>query len=293
MAWTDGGTGAYYPGGGPGSPGRPGSYCPQGWEEDFDRSQMSTQVLIARAAPTDVPVLRYTWSPAPGSLPPPAGTINLNSNPNEATHLYVRKVDAAGTDATLWLRYLHGKGDCSVNVKDAENKSRTYRVTAEPVEYDAYFDVPVFWTEGTEILPPGAVDLTLSITAETPRLYQDAYGVGHYGRMTFQRTDLLNTETDLFVTLADRILEVRGSNSVPRLEAVTLDARTGDHGIHNMNLMSSAAPEKPSRYLCRLRVDDRVIFERMCFASAVRHFVARDEWTLRITLDIAEWAGTL
>ena len=57
--------------------------------------------------------------------------------------------------------------------------------------------------------------------------------------------------------------------------------------------MSTADPGKPSRYLMRLAVDDRLIFDRMCFATAVRHVIARDEWTMRITLDIAEWAAQL
>ena len=112
--------------------------------------------------------------------------------------------------------------------------------------------------------------------------------------MPFQVTDLINTSKDLFETLADRILEVRGSNSVPRLETVTIDARTGKTWpTQNMTLMSTAAPEKPSRYLMRLEVDDRTIFDRMAFCVAVRHFISPEEWTMRITLDIAEWAGTL
>jgi hypothetical protein len=30
----------------------------------------------------------------------------------------------------------------------------------------------------------------------------------------------------------------------------------------------------------------------MCFASSIRHLITRDEWTLTIGLDIAEWAAT-
>ena len=58
-----------------------------------------------------------------------------------------------------------------------------------------------------------------------------------------------------------------------------------------MDLMSTASPEKPSRYAMRLAVDERPIYDRMCFVAGVRHFISPDEWTLRITLDIAEWAG--
>jgi hypothetical protein len=136
------------------------------------------------------------------------------------------------------------------------------------------------------------VTVTLSIGTEVPQLWTDPYGVFHYGYLTFTRTDLINTDRDLFAKLADRILEVRGSNSVPRLQAVTIDARTGSP-MANMRMMSAAAPEKPSRYRMFLHVDERTIYDRMSFATAVRHFISHDEWTLRITTDIAEWAAQL
>jgi hypothetical protein len=273
-----------------GTPGVPGSVCPQGWTEDFDRAQMSTQVFMGRNPPEGVPVLRYDF-PSSGSVPPAAGSISMNGTQTGATRLYASS-SAAGVDAGVWLAYLHGTCTVTIASLGTDTKSRTYGVTGDVVEHAGYYEVPIFWTGGTDAIPNGAVDVTLSIATEPPLLYEDAYGVGHYGRMPFQRTDLVSTDRDLFGTLADRILEIRGSNSVPRLESVTIDARTG-HGFptHNMNLMSLASPEKPSRYLCRLKVEDRLIFDRMCFATNVRHFISRDEWTLRITLDIAEWAA--
>jgi hypothetical protein len=113
-------------------------------------------------------------------------------------------------------------------------------------------------------------------------------------RLNFTRTDLINTTTSLFETLADRILEVRGSNSVPRVESVTVDARTGRHfPLHNMTAMSAVRPEKPSRYKLRLQVGGRLIFDRMMFATSVRHTIERDEWSTVITFDVAEWAAQL
>jgi hypothetical protein len=204
--------------------------------------------------------------------------------------MYVSKTADGAIDATIWLAYLHA--NCTVTVQTADNKTKGYRVVADPTEHATHFELPIAWTAGTEVVPPGPVVLILTIAAETPQLWQDIYGVEHYGRMTFIRTDLINTDRDLFETLADRILEVRGSNSVPRLEAVTLDARTGPP-LRNMGVMSSASPEKPSRYRMFLIVDGRTVYDRMCFATAVRHFIGPREWTARITLDIAEWAAQL
>lgn len=286
----------------PSVPGNAGSYCPTSWDEDFDRAQMSTQVLIGHGTPSNVPVLRYDF---PGSFadPPAAGAITMDNTQQTATVMRVAKTDQGGTDQSVWLRYITPDATVTITsaaraTPDDNNKRRGYRVVGAPVEHASYFAWPIFWSEGTDAIDPGPVDLTLGVVAETPQLWQDDFGVDHYGRLTFNRTDLIRVDplTDpVYKTLADRILEVRGSNSVPRLEAVTIDARTGPdwYPIHNMNLMSSAAPEKPSRYMCCLKVDGRTIFSRMCFASGIRHFIARDEWTTRITLDLAEWAGTL
>ena len=130
------------------------------------------------------------------------------------------------------------------------------------------------------------------IGQEVPQLWVDTYGVAHYGRMTFNRTDLINTDRDLFEKMADRILEVRGSNSVPRLEAVTIDARTGTPlPQHRPDV--AGRPGETVALPDDAHVDGRIIYDRMCFATAVRHFIGRSEWTLRITLDIAEWAAQL
>ena len=285
-----------------GHPGHVGSLCPSSWTEDFDRAQMSTQVLINHATPTDVPVFRYNF---PGSFanPPPSATICLNAPQTTATVMRVHKTDGNGDNIAVWLRYV--QEECGVTIKsvarsdpDKRNITRGYRVTGTPTEQANHFDIPVTWIAGTQAIDPGFVDLTLQIVGETPLIYQDTFGVNHYGRLTFTRTDLIRTEPvadPVYETLADRILEIRGSNSVPRLESVTIDARTGPdwYPIRNMNMMSLAAPEKPSRYYLGLTVNGRPILQRMCFATSVRHFIARDEWTLRVGLDVAEWAAQL
>jgi hypothetical protein len=302
MAWTGPPGSIVYPDGG-GTTG--GTVCPAGWEEDFDRSQMSTQVLIARSAPADVPQLYFNLSEFGFVGPPAPGGLVVDPNQEAATAMYISKTDGVGGDATIWVGYLNRHSTVTFNDggdpdhvdSDGDpdpipERSRSYELVDDPIEHADYYELPVFWTAGTTHVPAGAVKLTMTIGTEVPQLWLDAYGVAHYGRMTFTRTDLINTDRDLFEKLADRILEVRGSNSVPRLEAVTIDARTGSP-LRNMGLMSSAAPEKPSRYRMFLHVDDRIIYDRMCFVTGVRHFIAHNEWTLRVTLDIAEWAAKL
>ena len=223
--------------------------CPQGWEEDFDRAQMSTQVMIGRQLPSELPVSAPYNLAATVTVPPAAGALVVDPNQETATRIYASKTTAGGVDATIWLGYLNRHGTVSY---DSGDTSRGYDLTADVIEHDGYYELPVIWTSGTDHVPSGPVEFFVtSIGTEVPQLWIDTYGVAHYGRMTFQRTDLINTDRDLFEKMADRILEVRGSNSAPRLEAVTIDARTGSP-LRNMGLMSQASPEKPSRYAMRL-----------------------------------------
>ena len=254
--------------------------------------------MIARQSPTQIPMLRYILL-APDSTPPP-GVISADPNQEAATRLWVSKLDADGVDATIWLGYLNRHSTVvfespgnPISDPPIPDTSRGYDLTADVIEHAAHYELPVIWTSGTDHVPSGSVNFAITaVGVEVPQLWMDTYGVNHYGRMTFNRTDLINTDRDLFPKIADRILEVRGSNSAPRLESVTVDARTGTP-LRNAGMMSLAAPEKPSRYRMTLDVDGRTIYDRMCFVTAVRHFIAPSEWTLRITLDIAEWAAQL
>ena len=60
--------------------GIPGDICPQGWEEDFDRSQMSTQVLIGRQLPSNIPTLHLQLSEAG---PPDDGELNIGGGDDD------------------------------------------------------------------------------------------------------------------------------------------------------------------------------------------------------------------
>jgi hypothetical protein len=159
---------------------------------------------------------------------------------------------------------------------------------------------------------------------ENPDINDDLDGQAVYGIQPFERTDLLNADPSGFPDMAFRWIDILGKDSMPRIESVTLSAATGRpastltwqdlvdtyatwsaldaavdiwRDLSSVNLvaevMSTAAPELPSRYRCRLKAySGRQVFDRMMFATSVAHTVARDEWTLRIGLDVAEWAAT-
>jgi hypothetical protein len=282
----------------PGTPGTPGDVCPQGWTEDFDRSQMSTEVMINRLQPPVTPRLPYDFVTTT-SAPPASGQLRLNNaDQTLATAMYVHKLGNGGIDVSIWLRYLIEDSSVRVAVWDDPGTLRGYRIVGAPTEHASYFEFPIQWEDGVDPLPAYGVFLTLSLLAEPPDRWIDTVGRDLYGVETFSRLDLINTSRDLFETLADQILEVRGVNSVPRVDSVTIDARTGQtFPGWNAQLMSSCRPELPSRYRCRLQVpveggDPRMVYDRMCFASSIRHLITRDEWTLTIGLDIAEWAAT-
>ena len=75
---------------------------------------MSTQVMIARQSPTQVPMLRYNLLPTPAPTPA-AGVLSVDPNQEAATRIYASKTDADGVDATIWLGYLNRHSTSSTN----------------------------------------------------------------------------------------------------------------------------------------------------------------------------------
>ena len=74
---------------------------------------------------------------------------------------------------------------------------------------------------------------------------------------------------------------------------MTLDAKAARGDVATMELMATCLPERPSRYLCRLRHEDgRTIFDRNMHVVGTRYHLSRDEWTVRAALDDAEWAAS-
>lgn len=270
-----------------------GCVCPSEFVEGFDRGRMlSTDVYIGRTAPSKIPPLLYSF---PGDVPAGPGTMSLNTFgggfQDTATIMYVSRTQQGGADVTPWLRFINNHATVTFATANNRKTSRGYGVTATPIERSGWFEIPITWTDGTEPVPDGLVEFTFNPWEEVPIRRLDDFGIAHYGLEPFQRVDLINSTTDLFETFADRILQIRGSASVPRVESVTIDARRGE-GLRNAQLMSQCQPGKPSRYKIRLNIDGRFIYDRMCFATKVQHHIAEDQWTTDITLDVAEWAAT-
>jgi hypothetical protein len=259
---------------------------------------MSTQVLLGRIQPSTTPNMPYNFV-ASTSAPPSSGQIRLNNaDQTIATRAYIHKVDSNGVNRAVWIRYLIDDASIQIKVFTDSVILRGYRVTAAITEHTDYFELTIQWEDGTTVLAtPVLVYLNLLLRPEPPQLFIDTAGRDAYGVETFTRMDLISNSLDGFTMLADQILEVRGINSVPRVESVTLDARTDRNfpvqNLRNADLMSSCHPYTPSRYRVRLQAaDGRWLYDRMCFASNVRHFISAKEWTTRIGLDIAEWAAT-
>ena len=172
MPWTASNPGAVVP---PSTPGTVtgGDICPQDWDEDFDRSQMSTQVMIGRQLPSNIPRLLFTLV---DTGPPDHGELFVSGGPDYV--LLVSKQQAVFPEhINSFLEFI--KVDDTIRITHAGSTGQTlgWRVTATPIEHALYFEFPVFWTEGTLPFPEGdAVFFTRQLLPEPPLLYIDAVG---------------------------------------------------------------------------------------------------------------------
>ena len=105
----------------------------------------------------------------------------------------------------------------------------------------------------------------------------------------FTRSDLIPLDDATLLTLATRVVETRAVDTMPRVEAVTLDAATDPGDGRVVELMATARPEIPTRIRCRLRArDGRAVFDVAMFVTGVRHTITeRGRWFCRLTLDSA------
>jgi hypothetical protein len=109
------------------------------------------------------------------------------------------------------------------------------------------------------------------------------------GPEPFVRDDLTTYDPDDLATLAARALATRGLATMPRIEAVTLDAARDPGDGSLVELMATAAPETPTRVRCRLRTrDGRPVFDVEMFVVNVEHTITdTGRWWARFTLDAA------
>lgn len=115
---------------------------------------------------------------------------------------------------------------------------------------------------------------------------EDAMDRAEFGVETFERTDLeTNLDADLGI-IADRVLEVRSPDHMPRIAAVNLDAATGRNVVE---VLTAANPYAPARFYCRHQGDDgRIVFNRTMMVVGVEHSLTPETWTARVALDDAK-----
>lgn len=124
---------------------------------------------------------------------------------------------------------------------------------------------------------------------DEPLVFDDAEDFAAYGIEAFPITDLWTELTGEMTAIAQRVLRARNFALAPRIAAVTLNAATADNVI---DLLVSIDPRNPSRVLCRHRADDgRMVFNKMCFVTGIRHVFTPSSWEARVSLDDASpWA---
>jgi len=121
------------------------------------------------------------------------------------------------------------------------------------------------------------------------RAVSDPAAAAAIGPEPFVRDDLVTADADILELLATRALETRGLATMPRVEAVTLDAARDPGDGSLVELMATAAPETPTRLRCRLTTrDGRAVFDVEMFVTGVEHTItATGRWFARFTLDVA------
>ena len=117
----------------------------------------------------------------------------------------------------------------------------------------------------------------------------DTAALGVLGPEPFDRLDLETKNTGDLTTLANRAIRVRGLATMPRVEAVVLDAATDPGDGRVVELMATARPETPTRLRCRLvTMSGRPVFDDEMFVTSARHTITEDgRWLCRLGLDTA------
>lgn len=117
----------------------------------------------------------------------------------------------------------------------------------------------------------------------------DAAAQSVLGPEPFVRDDLVTFDPADLAVMASRALETRGLATMPRVEAVTLDAARDPGDGSTVELMATAAPETPTRVRCRLRTfDGRDVFDADMFVTGAEHTITdTGRWFCRLTLDVA------
>jgi hypothetical protein len=150
--------------------------------------------------------------------------------------------------------------------------------------------VPADTCPSTWELEFGRDDVTtraiLGRQGEVERTFDDAAGIRLLGVEPFTNRNL-ETDTDADVTwLGERILAGRNWRRMPRVAAVTINAKGGHP--ETVGTLAAADPFTGARFRCQHHDGTRVIFNRIMMVVGVEHTLTPTAWSARIALDDAE-----
>lgn len=121
---------------------------------------------------------------------------------------------------------------------------------------------------------------------DAPIVAEDPADIATFGAEPFALSDLQTESTTELSNLAARILRARNFALAPRVGAVSLDAATG--GGQAIDLMARADPRDPTLVLCRHKGEDgRMVINRQCLVTGMRHRITPSGWEARLQLDDA------
>lgn len=133
-------------------------------------------------------------------------------------------------------------------------------------------------------MPPDATVLP------EPRVHNDRQGQIRYGVEPWEKRDLWTRDDADIDRIARRVLATRSAQTMPRVQAVTLDAPGANPAATDkvVDLLTALTIFKPSRYRCRLELERGVVFDDTYFAVGVLHEISRERWHAEISLDRAD-----
>lgn len=148
-------------------------------------------------------------------------------------------------------------------------------------------------TDGPVVCPSGwerswdRQDMTTRVTYTNQEgdeiVYRNSDAERRWGIEEYTRSLVTVYRHDLEL-LAQRQLRLRGPEKFPRVEAVLLDAETGDSAL---DMMAISTFTRPHNYRCQLRRSASFVFNERMLVTGLRHVFSADRWQLRMALDLA------
>lgn len=129
--------------------------------------------------------------------------------------------------------------------------------------------------------------VVVSTTADdaVPEVYESQTVIDDYGAESIDLRDLWTKDGAARESIAERLLETRTPDSVPRVERLALYGTTSDMAVDAMALLDFAVP---TRLRARhLDSSGGVIFDDQCFVTGVAHHITPDEWSVDVALDLS------